>query len=90
VETDEAMIGCEEEIGIGTVQTGEGIEGSAIHCDKDGRGEVGLREELDPMNIVVIGHDSLNYPSPLHSLAPFILERRLRKCCYRDINERWG
>jgi hypothetical protein len=88
VEADEAMIGCEEKIGIGTVQMGKGVEGSAVHSNKDWRGEARLREELNPMNIVVIGHDSLNYPSPLHSLAPFILEKRLRKCRYRDINER--
>jgi hypothetical protein len=57
VETDEATIGRKEKIGIGTVQTGKGVEGSTIHSNKDGRREAGLREELDPMNIVVIRHD---------------------------------
>jgi hypothetical protein len=57
VEADEATIGREEEIGIGTVQTGKGVEGSTVHSNKDWRGEARLREELDPMNIVVIGHD---------------------------------
>jgi hypothetical protein len=57
VETDEAMISCKEKIGIGTIQTGKGVEGSAIHSNKDGRREAGLWEELNPMNIVVIGHD---------------------------------
>jgi hypothetical protein len=57
VETDEATIGCKEKIGIGTVQMGKGVEGSAIHSNEDRRREAGLREELDPMNIVVIGHD---------------------------------
>jgi hypothetical protein len=73
METDEATIGCKEEIGIRTVQTGKGVEGSAVHSNENGRGEARLWEELDPMNIVVIGHDSLNYPSPLHSLAPLYL-----------------
>jgi hypothetical protein len=82
METDEATIGCKEEIGIGTVQAGKGVEGSAVYSYKDWRGEARLPEELDPMNIVVIGHDSLNYPSLLHSRAPFILERWLRKCRY--------
>jgi hypothetical protein len=57
VETDEATISCKEKIGIGTVQTGKGVEGGAIHSNKDGRREAGLREELDPMNVMVIGHD---------------------------------
>jgi hypothetical protein len=57
VETDEATISCKEKISIGTVQTGEGVEGGAIHSNKDRRREAGLREELNPMNIVVIGHD---------------------------------
>jgi hypothetical protein len=87
VEADKATIGREEEISVGTVQAGESVEGSAVYSNKDWRGEARLREELDPMNIVVIGHNSLNYPSPPHSLAPFILKRRLRKWRYRDINE---
>jgi hypothetical protein len=66
VEADEVMIGPEEEISVGTVQAGEGVEGSAVYSNKDWRGEARLRKELDPMNIVVIGHDSLNYPSPLY------------------------
>jgi hypothetical protein len=57
VEAYEATISCKEEIGIGTVQTGEGVEGGAVHSNKDRRREARLREELDPMNIVVIGHD---------------------------------
>jgi hypothetical protein len=66
VEADEATIGREEEISVGTIQAGEGVKGSAVYSNKDWRGEARLRKELDPMNIVVIGHDSLNYPSPLH------------------------
>jgi hypothetical protein len=87
METDKTTIGGEEEICIGTGQAGEGVEGSTVDSHKDGRGEARLREELDPVDIVVIGHASLNYPSPLHSCAPFILEKWLRKWRYRHINE---
>jgi hypothetical protein len=57
VEAYEATISCKEEIGIGTIQMGEGVKSGTVHSNKDGRREVRLREELDPMNIVVIGHD---------------------------------
>jgi hypothetical protein len=88
MEADKATIGREEEICVGTSQAGEGIEGSTVYSHKDWRGEARLREELDPVDIVVIGHALLNYPSPLHSFAPFILERQLRKWLYRHINKR--
>jgi hypothetical protein len=43
----------------------ESVEGDAIHRHK-GRGrEQRLLEERNPMDAVVIGHDSLNYPTPL-------------------------
>jgi hypothetical protein len=57
VEAYEATVSCKEEVGIGTSQTGKGIESGTVHSNKDGRGETGLREEFNPMNIVVIGHD---------------------------------
>jgi hypothetical protein len=57
VETYETTISCKEEIGVRTIQTGKGVERGTIHSDKDGRGETRLREEFNPMNIVVIGHD---------------------------------
>jgi hypothetical protein len=82
------MVGREEEVCIGTGQAGEGVESGTVYRHEDRRGEARLREELDPVDIVVIGHASLNYPTPLHSFAPFILARRLRKWRYRHINER--
>jgi hypothetical protein len=57
VEAYEATISCKEEIGVGTIQMGKGVECGTIHSDKDGRGETRLQEEFNPMNIVVIGHD---------------------------------
>jgi hypothetical protein len=57
MEAYEATISCKEEISVGTIQTRKGVESGTIHSDKDRRGEMRLREEFDPMNIVVIGHD---------------------------------
>jgi hypothetical protein len=57
VEAYKATISCKEEIGIGTIQTGKGIESGTIHSDKDRRGEMRLWEEFNPMDIVVIRHD---------------------------------
>jgi hypothetical protein len=54
VETNQATISREEEVGIGTGQTGEGVERSTVYRHKDGRGEMRLREEFDPVDIVVI------------------------------------
>jgi hypothetical protein len=56
METYEATIRCKEEIGIGTSQMREGIESCTVHGDEDRGGETRLREEFDPMNIVVNGH----------------------------------
>jgi hypothetical protein len=54
VETDKATVGREEEVCIRTGQAGEGVESSIVYRHKDGRGEARLREELDPVDIVVI------------------------------------
>jgi hypothetical protein len=57
MEAYEATISRKEEIGVRTTQTRKGVKSGTIHNDKDGGGETRLREEFDPMNIVVIGHD---------------------------------
>jgi hypothetical protein len=54
VETNKATIGREEEVCIGTGQAGEGVERSTVYRHEDGRGEARLREEFDPVDIVVI------------------------------------
>jgi hypothetical protein len=56
VETYETTIGGEEEVGVRTSQTREGIERGTVHSNKDGRREVRFWEEFDPMHIVVFGH----------------------------------
>jgi hypothetical protein len=57
VETYEATVGGEEEISIGTCQMRKSVKRGTVHSDKDGRGKVRLWGELNPMHIVVIGHD---------------------------------
>jgi hypothetical protein len=56
MKTYEATIRGKEEVSIRTSQTRECVEGRAIYGDEDRRGETRLREEFDPMYIVVIGH----------------------------------
>jgi hypothetical protein len=70
METDEAMACCEEEISVRTSQTRKRVKSHTIHSDKDRSRETRLWEELYPMHSVVIEHDSLNYPAPLHRLTP--------------------
>jgi hypothetical protein len=69
VMTDKAAVGREEKISVGTSQSGQSVKCYTIYGHKDRSGETGLWEELDPVRIVVIGHDELFYsppsPSPL-------------------------
>jgi hypothetical protein len=90
VETNETAVSRKEEVGIRTSQARKGIERCTIDSHEDGGGITRLGEEFNPVDIVVIGHDPLNYTSSPHSFAPFILERRLRKKCYQHVNERRG
>jgi hypothetical protein len=46
-------------------QTGEGIEGNAIHGYKGRGGEQRLFVERNPVDAMVIRHGSLNYLTPL-------------------------
>jgi hypothetical protein len=73
MEADETTVGGEEEVGIRTSQTRKHIESYTIHCDEYRGREMRLWEELYPMYSVVIGHDSLNYPAPLHQFTPLYL-----------------
>jgi hypothetical protein len=70
MEADETTVGGKEEVGIRTSQMRKRIKSCTIHSNEDGSRETRLQEELYPMNSVVIGHDSLNYPAPLHQLTP--------------------
>jgi hypothetical protein len=64
LKADEAMIRCEEEVGIRTRQTREHIKGGTIYGYENKGREMRLGEEFDPVDVVVIRHDSLNYPTP--------------------------
>jgi hypothetical protein len=56
VVANEAMICCKEQISVGTGQTRQHIKSHAVNGRKDRSGEMGLREELDPMSIVIVRH----------------------------------
>jgi hypothetical protein len=64
VMTDEAAVGREEQISVGTSQSGQSVKCYTVYSRKDRSRETGLREELDPVRVVVIGHDELFYSSP--------------------------
>jgi CobQ-like glutamine amidotransferase family enzyme len=64
LKADEATVRCEEEVGIRTRQTRERIKGSTIYGYENRGRETRLGKELDPVDVVVIGHGSLNYPLP--------------------------
>jgi hypothetical protein len=72
LKADEAMVRCEEEVGIGTRQTRERIKGSTIHGYENRGREMRLGEEFDPVDVVVIGHGSLNYPTPTNNSHLYI------------------
>jgi hypothetical protein len=73
MEADETTVCCEEEVGVRTSQPRKRIEHSTIQSDEDGRRGTRLQEEFYPMHSMVIGHDSLNYPAPLHQFIPLYL-----------------
>jgi hypothetical protein len=64
LKADEATIHCEEEVSIGTRQTRERIKGGTVYSNENRGREMRLGEEFDPVDVVVIGHVSLNCPTP--------------------------
>jgi hypothetical protein len=64
MEANKAMIHCKEQVDIGTSQTRKCVKHYAIRSNKDVGRAMGLWEELYPMCVVIVGHDSLNYPTP--------------------------
>jgi hypothetical protein len=59
VKTDKTSTRRKEQVGIGTSQARQSIERDTVDGRKDQSGETRLREELNPMRIVVIRHDML-------------------------------
>jgi hypothetical protein len=64
LKADEAAIRGEEKVGIRASQARKHIKSDTIDGDKNRRGEARLEEELDPVDIMVIGHSALNYSTP--------------------------
>jgi hypothetical protein len=67
---DEATTRTKEEVGILVGQTGQSVECETIHGHINGGREERSFIKADPMDIVVIGHDLLNYPNTLQKPSP--------------------
>jgi hypothetical protein len=61
---DEATTRTEEKVGIFVGQTGQSIKGEAINGHIDRGQEERSFIKVDPVDVVVIRHDLLNYPIP--------------------------
>jgi hypothetical protein len=61
---NEATTGTEEEVGIFVGQTGQSVECKTVHGHVDGGRKESSFIKVDPVDVVVIGHDVLNYPIP--------------------------
>jgi hypothetical protein len=61
---NEAMTSAEEEVGIFIRQMGQGVERKAVHRHIDGGRKERVFIEPNPVDVVVIGHVLLNYPTP--------------------------
>jgi hypothetical protein len=61
---DKATTRTKEEVGIFVRQAGQSVERKTIHRHVDGGREERSFIEMNPMDIVVIRHDLLNYPTP--------------------------
>jgi hypothetical protein len=69
--TDEATTSTEEEVSVIRRETRKGVKGEAIYSDGNGIGEHGTLVESEPMGIVVIRYQRLNYPET-SSINPFL------------------
>jgi hypothetical protein len=64
-EANETAVRQKAQIGVVVGQTRKGIESDAVQRYKSRGGKQRLFEERDPMDVMVIGHGLLNYPTPL-------------------------
>jgi hypothetical protein len=64
------------------IQTGESIERKAVYGDIDGGRKQRTLIEADPMDVVVIGHELLNYSNNRPLTSPFIWTGWLLKYPY--------
>jgi hypothetical protein len=59
--TDEAMTCNKEQIRVVLRQSGKGVKGDTINGHEDQSRETRLVIELNPVGVVIVKHDSLNY-----------------------------
>jgi hypothetical protein len=52
----EATVGSKEQVRVGTGQTRQHVKSYTIDSREDGGREARLGEELDPVDVMVIGH----------------------------------
>jgi hypothetical protein len=71
---DEATTGTKEEVGIFVGQTGQSIERETVHWHIDRGREERSFIKADPVDVMVIRHDLLNYPTS--SSDPLLYTRR--------------
>jgi hypothetical protein len=62
LEAYKTAVSGEAEIGVGTSQPRQSVEGHTVHSNEDGRREMRLRVEFNPMGAMIVGHVELNYP----------------------------
>jgi hypothetical protein len=68
---NKAATSSKEQISIMLIQSGKSVKSSAIDFDKDRGREARLVEELNPVQVVVIGHGILLYShAPQSSFIP--------------------
>jgi hypothetical protein len=68
--TDEATTRTKEEVSILIGQTGQSVERETIHGHINRGREERSFIKVDPMDVVVIRHDLLNYPNTLQQPSP--------------------
>jgi hypothetical protein len=70
---NEATTSAEGEVSIFIRQTGQGVERKAVHRHINGGRKERAFIEPNPVDVVVIGHVLLNYPTPSSDPVLYIL-----------------
>jgi hypothetical protein len=74
--TDEATTSSEEEIGILLRQSRQGVKRVTVHRHINRSGEERMFIKANPVDVVVIRHDLLNYLTPSKMTDSFIFSRQ--------------
>jgi hypothetical protein len=70
LEAREATVRQKAQISIVIIEAGQGIKGHAVQRDERRGREDGLLKEGDPMDTVIVRHDSVNYSIPRQTTPP--------------------